>query len=117
MTRHDGRRPDELRPLEVDPDYLEQPHGSVLYGQGKTIVLCTATVEEGDHGTERAEVVLLDCSGSMGRPWSKLRAARRATGEVLDALPDGTWFAVVRCDHRAATVYPHGAHLVLSRHG
>ena len=45
--RHDGRRPDELRELDIVHDYLEQPHGSVLYAQGKTIVLCTATVEEG----------------------------------------------------------------------
>src|SRR4249920_92569 len=45
--RGDGRRPDELRPLDMRTDFLEQPHGSVLYGQGKTLVLCTATVEEG----------------------------------------------------------------------
>ena len=46
MTRADGRRPDQLRPLEVIPDWLEQPHGAVLYSQGATKVLCTATVEE-----------------------------------------------------------------------
>ena len=45
--RGDGRKSDELRPLDVRTDFLEQPHGSVLYGQGKTLVLCTATVEEG----------------------------------------------------------------------
>src|SRR5262249_47877062 len=45
-VRGDGRRPDELRELEVRVDFLEQPHGSVLYRQGKTLVLCTATVEE-----------------------------------------------------------------------
>ena len=42
--RHDGRKADELRELDITADYLEQPHGSVLYAQGKTIVLCTATV-------------------------------------------------------------------------
>jgi ribonuclease PH len=47
VTRGDGRRPDQLRPLELLPDFLEQPHGSVLYAQGATKVLCTATVEEG----------------------------------------------------------------------
>ena len=47
MSRHDGRRADQLRELDIVADYLEQPHGSVLYAQGKTIVLCTATVEEG----------------------------------------------------------------------
>ncbi|HEX6702542.1 MAG TPA: hypothetical protein VF101_17575, partial [Gaiellaceae bacterium] len=46
MSRHDGRRADELRPLELVVDYLEQPHGAVLYSQGKTKVLCTASVED-----------------------------------------------------------------------
>jgi len=43
----EGRRPDQLRPLEILFDYLEQPMGSVLYSQGKTRVLCTASLEEG----------------------------------------------------------------------
>jgi ribonuclease PH len=47
VTREDGRRPDQLRELELMPDYLEQPHGAVLYSQGATKVLCTATIEEG----------------------------------------------------------------------
>src|SRR5262249_14572125 len=47
MSRADGRSADRLRPLEVTPDFLEQPHGAVLWEQGKTIVLCTATVDEG----------------------------------------------------------------------
>ena len=47
MSRHDGRRPDQLRPIEVVADFLEQPHASVLWKQGKTIVLCTATIDEG----------------------------------------------------------------------
>jgi ribonuclease PH len=46
MSRHDGRRPDELRPYRVEPDYLEQAHGSALVTCGKTIVLCTASVED-----------------------------------------------------------------------
>jgi ribonuclease PH len=46
-ARADGRRPDELRPLEIRVDYLEQPHGSALITQGKTIVLCTATIQDG----------------------------------------------------------------------
>jgi ribonuclease PH len=43
----EGRRPDELRRIEVVPDFVEQAHGSVLISFGKTRVLCTATVEEG----------------------------------------------------------------------
>ena len=46
MTRADGRRPGELRPVVGDPAFLEQPHGVVLWSQGNTRVLCTASVEE-----------------------------------------------------------------------
>jgi ribonuclease PH len=47
MSRANGRRTDELRPVVADPAFLEQPHGVVLWSQGKTRVLCTATVSEG----------------------------------------------------------------------
>jgi ribonuclease PH len=47
MSREDGRRADELRPIVADPAFLEQPHGMVLWSQGKTRVLCTASVTEG----------------------------------------------------------------------
>src|SRR5947209_10445830 len=47
MSRADGRRTDELRALDLLPGWLEQPHGSVLYAQGKTKALCTASIQEG----------------------------------------------------------------------
>jgi ribonuclease PH len=47
MTRNDGRSAEQLRPLDLVVDFLEQPHGSVLFSAGKTRVLCTATLEEG----------------------------------------------------------------------
>jgi ribonuclease PH len=43
-TRNDGRRADQLRPVSADPKFLEQPHGVVLWAQGATRVLCTASV-------------------------------------------------------------------------
>ena len=46
MSREGGRKPDELRALTIEVDYLENPHGSVLITQGKTKVLCTAMVQE-----------------------------------------------------------------------
>jgi ribonuclease PH len=46
VTRADGRRPDELRPLELEVDYLDQPQGSALIALGRTRVLCTASIEE-----------------------------------------------------------------------
>ena len=42
----EGRRPNELRPLEIVPNFLEQPHGSALISCGKTRVLCTASLAE-----------------------------------------------------------------------
>jgi len=47
MSRADGRRPDHLRALDVQTDFLENPHGSVLWSQGKTRVLCTASIQDG----------------------------------------------------------------------
>ncbi len=43
----EGRRADELRAIEVVPDFVEQAHGSVLISFGRTRVLCTATMEDG----------------------------------------------------------------------
>jgi ribonuclease PH len=43
----EGRRPDELRPVEIVTDFLERAHGSALIAFGRTRVLCTATVEDG----------------------------------------------------------------------
>ncbi len=45
-TRPDGRRPDELRPVEFTLDYITYPEGSVLIAMGQTRVLCNVTVEE-----------------------------------------------------------------------
>jgi len=44
-VRNDGRRPDQLRPLEIIPGYLKTAEGSVLIKTGNTHVLCAATVE------------------------------------------------------------------------
>jgi ribonuclease PH len=42
----EGRRADELRPIETVTDFVEQAHGSVLISFGRTRVLCTATVAD-----------------------------------------------------------------------
>ncbi len=46
MSR-EGRGPDELRPLAIESDFVEQADGSALISFGKTRVLCTASVDEG----------------------------------------------------------------------
>src|SRR4030095_12757908 len=43
--RPDGRRPDQLRPVRITPDYTRYAEGSVLVEFGETKVLCTASVE------------------------------------------------------------------------
>ena len=46
-VRASGRRPDELRPLRITRHYTRHAEGSVLIAAGDTLVLCTASVEEG----------------------------------------------------------------------
>jgi ribonuclease PH len=46
MIRSDGRRPDQLRPVTIEPGYLKYPEGSALISLGNTRVLCAATIEE-----------------------------------------------------------------------
>jgi ribonuclease PH len=43
--RPDGRRPDQLRPITLEPDIAPNAHGSVLIGFGSTRVICTAMLE------------------------------------------------------------------------
>ncbi len=53
MSRSDGRAPDELRPVRIEPDFIDTAHGSVLFSIGKTRVVCTAMVEESVPGWMR----------------------------------------------------------------
>ena len=104
MSRADGRRPDELRPLRLEPNWLEQPHGSVLYSQGKTKVLCTASIEEGvprwlvgkGRGWMTAEYSLLPAStgertqreASRGRQGGRTVEIQRLIGRAVRAVID-----------------------------
>ncbi len=53
--RPDGRRADELRPLVFDVDFIPSATGSVLIAQGRTRVICTATIEESVPGWMRGQ--------------------------------------------------------------
>ena len=44
--RPDGRRPDELRPISIEPGAVPYAEGSALVSFGDTRVLCAASVEE-----------------------------------------------------------------------
>src|SRR5207248_2162724 len=96
-----GRRPNGLRPLEVEVDYLEQPHGAVLWSQGRTKVLCTASIEEGvprwlrnsGRGWMTAEYSLLPASTGErveGEPLLDLDYEEDSTAEVdMNVVMDG----------------------------
>ena len=102
MTREDGRRSDQLRPLELEVDYLEQPHGCVLYGQGRTKVLCTASIQDGvprwlygkGRGWLTAEYSLLPAStgertdreASRGKQGGRTVEIQRLIGRSLRAV-------------------------------
>ena len=104
MSRADGRRPDELRPLDLQTDFIEQAHGSVLFSQGKTRVLCTASIQEGVprwlHGKGRgwltAEYSLLPAStgdrtdreASRGRQGGRTIEIQRLIGRAVRAVTD-----------------------------
>jgi ribonuclease PH len=45
--RSDGRRPDELRPVKITPDFITTAEGSALIEAGNTRVIVTATVDDG----------------------------------------------------------------------
>jgi Ca-activated chloride channel family protein len=57
---------------------------------------------------EAAEVIAIDCSGSMAYPPTKIAAARRATAAAIDALRDGVHFAVIKGQHTATLAFPTG---------
>jgi ribonuclease PH len=100
----EGRRREELRPLEIEVDYLEQPMGAVLYAQGKTRVLCTASLEErtprwlsgSGRGWLTAEYSLLPAStgertareASTGRQKGRTVEIQRLIGRALRSVAD-----------------------------
>ena len=46
MIRADGRADDELRPIEIELDFIPSASGSALFRIGSTRLICTAMVEE-----------------------------------------------------------------------
>jgi ribonuclease PH len=53
VKRADGRELDQLRPLAIEPGFIDSAHGSVLFSIGKTRLVCTAMVEESVPGWMR----------------------------------------------------------------
>ncbi len=102
--RENGRRADQLRPLTIEPDFLEQPHGSALITQGRTKVLCTAMIQEevprwlrkSGRGWITAEYSLLPAStgdrvereAARGKQQGRTVEIQRLIGRAVRAVAD-----------------------------
>jgi hypothetical protein len=90
-----------------------------------TIVTVTADATVGAAGAlapaagpgGSAEIIIIDCSGSMDNPRTKLTEAAAATAAAVDLLPDGTLFAVIAGTHVARPVYPPDGTLAVAGDG
>jgi hypothetical protein len=56
--------------------------------------------------TSAAEIIIVDRSGSMSAPATKLHQARQATAAAIDVIRDGTAFAVIVGNTLAESLYP-----------
>lgn len=100
--RHDGRRPDQLRPLEILRGFTRNAAGSVLIRAGNTHVLCTASLadavpawrEPSGLGWLTAEYDMLPASTNQRRARSRsgadgrTREIERLIGRSLRAAVD-----------------------------
>ncbi|MFD3560101.1 VWA domain-containing protein [Streptomyces sp. NPDC058686] len=65
-------------------------------------------------GADAAVALMVDCSGSMDYPPTKMRNARDATAAAIDTLRDGVHFAVIGGTHVAKEVYPGDGRLAVA---
>jgi ribonuclease PH len=111
--RPDGRRPDQLRTLEIIPHYQKHAEGSALIKLGDTWVLCAASVEKGvppflagkNQGWLTAEYAMLPRSThtrSKRDPGGRGKEIQRLIGRSLRAAIDlghiGERTIAVDCD-------------------
>ena len=68
-------------------------------------VTCQGAGIAGQSGAA-AEIIIVDTSGSMSSPRTKIVSARAAAAAAIDELVDGIWFAVISGDNAATVVYP-----------
>jgi hypothetical protein len=105
--------------MSAAPEFTVDVYQNEYLSQGATevnaIVTVTATgvpqVSSTPSGTA-AEVIIVDCSGSMHVPRTKLSAAKQATKAAIDTLRDGVLFAVVAGTDEAKLIYPSKRDLV-----
>ncbi|HTI21742.1 MAG TPA: VWA domain-containing protein [Kutzneria sp.] len=101
--------------MTVSEFFLELSQNKYLSTSDNHMYAALAVRADGvDGATVRpaAEVLVVDCSSSMDWPPTKIANARRAAAAAVDALPDGTWFALVEGTGRATMRFPDTPRLV-----
>lgn len=104
VYRSDGRTPDQMRPVNIIPNYLSTAEGSCLIELGSTRVICTATIEDtvpqflrnSGKGWVTAEYGMLPRSTltrtprevAKGRPSGRTHEIQRLIGRSLRAVTD-----------------------------
>ena len=114
--RHDGRRPDQGRPITIESGVAPYAEGSCTIATGDTRVLCTASVMEGvpawrersGAGWVTAEYAMLprsthtrtrrERSGPKGRTQEIQRLIGRSLRSVTDMAAMGRHTVTVDCD-------------------
>jgi len=102
--RSDNRAPDQMRPVNITPDFIHTAEGSVLIEVGNTRVICTASVDETvpqfmrntGKGWVTAEYSMLPRSTltrtarevSKGRQSGRTHEIQRLIGRSLRAVTD-----------------------------
>jgi len=84
-------------------------------GQEVNAIVTVTSPAEGPpagHSDSAAESIIIDCSGSMGAPRSKIEQAKLATCAAIDVIRDGVEFAVIAGTDTAWPVYSAGGSLV-----
>ena len=77
--RADGRSPDQLRPVSIEPRFLSTTPASCLIRMGKTWVLCTAAIDEQvpsfllgkGQGWVTSEYAMIPPSSPQRVPWNR----------------------------------------------
>ena len=105
--------------MNDQPAFQAEVHQNRYLPVGGTVVdaVLTVTTSSADGhspaaGPNAAQVIMIDCSGSMATPPSKLDEAKKATITAIDTLRDGVAFAVIAGRHNAEMVYPPAFTLV-----
>ena len=104
MSRHDGRAPEDLREVRIEPGFVSTASGSALMSMGGTRVICTASVDEKvpkwmqgkGRGWVTAEYGMLPASTgdrkqrdvAKGRPDGRTVEIQRLIGRALRGVVD-----------------------------